>query len=153
MKSVIIILSLVVVGALSMPYALQYIEEPSRYYQNHTDELYSGNWVPRIFPDDITNIHEQHDIDTNEVWLKFEKGSKSISTINFVKLSSQEKLKLSISMPFFASWWFEGIIEQQPANDGALNAAIFKGKCSDKKSSYLAFSRSSSTVYWWCQYE
>ncbi len=109
--------------------------------------------MPRIFPEDITNIHEQHDIDTNEVWLKLDKGSKPIPTNKLVKLSSNEKSKVSISMPFLASWWFEGIVEQQPANDGALNADVFKGHCGNNMASYLAISKVSNEVYWWCQHE
>jgi len=51
---------------------VKYTEEPSRYYFKHSNELYYGDWVPKIFPENISNIYEQHNFDTNEVWLRFD---------------------------------------------------------------------------------
>ena len=153
MKIITIIFSLLIIVVLSTRFACQYIEEPYRFYETHTDELYMGNWVPKIFPKDITNVHEQHDIDTNEVWVRFDKGAEPVSTHIMKKLSNAEIYNLKLSKPFLASWWFDGLVEQRPANDAALYADVFRGSCGENMESFLAISRTNTNVYWWCQYQ
>lgn len=151
MKLIKIIIILLLALVLLLPFACQYIEEPYSFYQSHTDKLYFGNWVPKIFPRDIVHIHEQHDIDTNEVWVRFETAINLVSTNQMKELSNIEKRELKMKRPYFASWWFEGLIEQQPENVNALNAKVYRGVCGENMSSFLAISRTSKQVYWWCQ--
>jgi hypothetical protein len=53
------------------------------------------------------------------------------------------------------SWWFQGLIEQQPANDEALNAEILEvGPPMNDPSRrqgrlFLAFDRASARAYLW----
>ena len=151
-KFILILLSILSIAVVKGLVSFLYMEQPGRYYEIHTDELYAGGWVPRQFPKDITNIYEQHDIDTNHVWLRFDRGQQAVSTEGMKKLSIKEKEKLQLQTPLFSSWWFDGLIEQQPANDAALYADVFIGSCG-RGSSFLALSLNRQTVYWWCQSE
>jgi hypothetical protein len=153
MKYALIILGFILIaGIVCIPPGCQYFEEPQRYYKSHSDELYAGGWVPKIFPNDISEIHEQHDIDTNEVWLLFNRGNKNIDPekINMSRLTWDQTQSIQFRKPFLSSWWFEGPVQQQPANDNALNAEYFKGSCGDGMTSYLALDRTSQKSYWWC---
>ncbi len=152
MKYFVLIIGVLAIFLLAV--MCQKHEQPYRFFNVHSEELYRGNWVPKIFPDDISEIHEQHDIDTNEVWLSFNRGKKSINpfVLEMKSLSSNQIEKLEMSKPFMASWWFEGPIQKQPANDNALNAVFFKGVCGKEMTSYLALDNTSKKSYWWCQY-
>ncbi len=50
-------------------------ETPYIYYPSLSDAQKRGaikrGWIPSILPPSSTEIHEQHDIDTNETWIKF----------------------------------------------------------------------------------
>jgi hypothetical protein len=65
-------------------------------------------------------------------------------------LSHDEILKVRVRNPSSGDWWFEGLIQQYPANDNALNAEIYALKCYEDKSGYIAFDRTSEKVYYWC---
>ena len=93
-KGIITTLFAVIVLVWAIPYACQYTETTQRHYKEHTRELYTGNWVPNIFPDDITEIYETHKIDQEQVWLRFNSGKKLINTNNLVQLGIVEKEKL-----------------------------------------------------------
>lgn len=147
-----LLLTIIIVIVL-IPLTCHYLEQPSRYLDAYSPGLHQGNWVPNIFPNDITQIHEQHDIDTNEVWLRFTTTKSKIGLSQFKMLATQDLQTINISKPTFATWWFEGIIEQQPANDSALYAVIYKGNCGKNMVSYLAISKKNNINYWWCQYE
>lgn len=153
MKELLGIIIIVILLVVGIPFSFQYMEEPHSYFSAYTTDLHNGLWVPNIFPKDIKEIHEQHDIDTNEVWLRFEVGSKQIDLSNYSILSDLEKSNIIIRKPFMASWWFEGIIEQQPANDNALYSNLYKGNCGESMASYLAIPKTGATYYWWCQSE
>ncbi len=141
-----------VLAAIIVPRKIQQYETVNQFYEVYTDELHRGGWVPNIFPTDIKKIHTQHDIDTNYVWLRFDKGETEIELQDFVKLTRDEKSELRIRKPFNVSSWFPGLIERQPANDGALIADVYKGRCGASRPSYLAVPHTGITYYWWCAY-
>ena len=50
------------------------------------------------------------------------------------------------------SWWFEGLVQQQPENDAALNANLFHGTGRPvPRSTVVAFDRFSPRVYVWTE--
>ncbi|WP_049723848.1 hypothetical protein [Gilvimarinus polysaccharolyticus] len=148
-----IAISIIIFLVLMTPLTCQILENPSRYFESYSPQIHNGNWIPNIFPNDISSIHETHNIDTNEVWLRFETNTLKVSTKNFVKLASDEIINLKIRQPFMASWWFDGIIDQQPSNDTVLYANVYKGSCGTNKVAFLAVSKTSNINYWWCQSE
>lgn len=130
------------------------------YYPTHAAAVKEGSvqrgWIPEMIPTSATEIYEQHNLDTNEVWLRFNipiyDRDKMITGLR--KLSQQEIQKMKFRYPSMVNWWFEGFIQQSPANDNALNADIYIIKSKDKnKSAYLALDRSSSKIYYWDAYE
>jgi hypothetical protein len=117
-----------------------------------TGSAKEGGWIPEIVPSSATEIHEQHNIDTNEVWLRFDipstEKNKMISGLR--KLSHQEIERIHLRYPWRAGdWWFEGVIQQEPYNDNALNAEIYM---TENEIYFLAFDCCSSRVYYWEQH-
>ena len=92
-------------------------------------DIFQYGWIPRWFPTNATNIHEQHDIDTNHVWIKFEiLDSNDTTLLQSFKLLKPEKIaSIAIKAPFLSNWWFEDLIEYSPSNDNSLHADIYQG--------------------------
>ena len=153
MKKLLGIVIVVLFLIVGLPFSCQYMEEPNRYFATYTEDLHKGLWVPDIFPKDIKEIYEQHNIDTDEVWLRFKIGSKKIDLSHYSILSEQQKNNIEFHEPFMASWWFKSVIEQQPANNSILYLNVYKGSCGENRVSYIAIPKSSKThdYYWWCQ--
>ena len=95
-----------------------------------SSDLARRGWVPEWLPAEARNVHIQHDIDTNEEWLRFEVDEEHRSALvaGLQSLSPAEIRAVTVRSPRRAPWWFEGLIQQEPANDGALNANIFRGE-------------------------
>lgn len=131
-------------------------ERPTSYYPKYEDALKDGavkrGWIPEIVPETATEIHEQHDIDTNDVWIRFTvSGSEKSRLIAGLKrLRDDEIIKQKLRYPSEASWWFEGLIQQSPADDNALNAEVYSAKCDEGRIGGLALDRTSHRVYYWC---
>jgi hypothetical protein len=113
-----------------------------------------SGWVPEMVPKTAIDLREQHDIDSNDVWLRFTLPSADKGQIfnNLKKLSDADIMKIKIRYPRKSDWWFEGLIQQSPANDNALNSDIYTFKCHNEKNGYIAFERNSLKVYYWCTY-
>ena len=125
------------------------------YYPKYEDAVKDGaierGWIPVIVPATATEIHEQHDLDTNNVWIRFSMQNLDRDRIlsGLTRLSHEEILRIKSSKPYNVDWWFEGLIQQHPANDNALNAEIYAVKCGGRKKGYIAFDRTSQKVYYW----
>jgi len=127
---IIFILSSLFIGTI---FYFKYTEQPYTHWNSTENmnllETYQYGWIPTWFQMNSMNIHEQHDIDTNNIWIKFEitdhNNTKFIQYFN--QLNQKEIKNLNIRPPFFSSWWFEGLIEQQPSNDNALHAEVYRG--------------------------
>jgi hypothetical protein len=131
-------------------------ERFTEYYPKYEDAVQDGavkrGWIPEIVPTTATEIHEQHDLDSNDVWIRFTvpRLDRDRLTSGLKKLSDDEILKLKVRHPARADWWFEGLIQQSPANDNALNAEIYTLKCHDDRAGYVAFDRTGPRIYYWC---
>lgn len=133
-------------------------ERLSEYYSTYEvaekrGAIQSG-WIPASVPRTATAIYEQHDLDSNEVWLRFnlpaDERDKLVAGLR--NLTNDEILKIKLRYPNKVNWWFEGLSQQSPANDNALNADIYKIKEEKGKTAYLAIERNSSKVYYWNAY-
>ena len=91
-------------------------------------------WIPNWLPARAREVQIEFDLDTNERWLSFKiEPSASLSVVeNLERLSEEAIRELRIRKPH-ANWWFEGLIQQQPSNDGALNAEVFAGAIQGEK--------------------
>jgi len=94
-----------------------------------SSELGHNGWVPQWLPSAARNVRLQYDIDTNERWLRFEvdESQRPALVAGLQSVPWAEAGTVRIRRPRRASWWFEGLIQEQPANDGALNADVFRG--------------------------
>ena len=136
-KRILLTISPIVFAIITLPFTCRYMEEPHRHFDLYTKELHDGLWVPDIFPHDITDIHEQHNIDTNDIWLRFSLNSQTIDMSNF---SSVQKSEITIKNPFYANWWFDQLPNHYKFYKGSYPIGT----------SVLARSTESNIVYWWC---
>jgi hypothetical protein len=129
-------------------------ERATKYYPKYEDASIDGavkrGWIPEIVPKTATEIYEQHDLDTNEVWIRFNVQGKENGgvTAGLKKLTDDEISKIKLMYPAKVNWWFEVLIQQSPSNDNALNAEVFRVKCNGD--GYLAIDRVSEKAYYWC---
>lgn len=138
---------------IALPGIVQYLEEPYSYFPIYNKGVHTGGWVPDIFPSDITEIHEQHNIDTNEVWLRFKVGLSPIGLESYTPVASNEGKNESFSAPFLATWWPDALVNHFQAEKGKPEFVIYRGTCGQDKTAYFALQESSATAFWWCQYE
>lgn len=147
----------IAIGALCLvivlPGIVQYLEEPYSYFPIYKEELHSGGWVPDLFPSDITEIHEQHDIDTNEVWLRFKVGHAPIDLEGYKPFDTNDGKKQSFSSPFLATWWPDDLVNDLQAEKRKPEFVVYKGVCGQAGTAYFALQGIDATAFWWCQYE
>ena len=130
----------------------RFTEYYPKYEDAEKDGAFKRGWIPEIVPKTAIEIHEQHDLDTNEVWIRFTFPSsrRDQLTSGLKRLANDEIVKVRVRQPSNVDWWFEGLIQQAPANDNALNADIYTVKCHENRAAYLALDRTSQQVYYWC---
>ncbi len=120
-----------------------FIEQPSRYFEFYDVSLHEGMWIPKIFPHDITEIHEQHVIDTNEVWMRFRLGETPLQPSEYgYELIQREEVeapyRLPTSAPWKHRWWPETFSESFRFYRGSHLGAV----------AFLALGEE-GIVYWW----
>lgn len=110
-------------------------------------------WRPKIISGAANEIHEQYNLDTHEVWIRFElpENEKIAIIQNLRKLSDKEILKTPFKYPSNTTWWFEELIQKSPDNNNALNADVYLFPCEGIEGrGYIAFDCCSAEVYYWC---
>lgn len=133
-------------------------ERFTEYYPTYDTAAKKGaiqrGWIPETVPKTAIEIYEQHDLDNNEIWLRFSVPAveKDKITTGLKKLTHDEILKIKLRNPSKVNWWFEGLIQQSPANDNALNAEIYVVIRESGKTAYVAVDRVSSQIYYWNAY-
>ena len=115
-------------------------------------EVAKRGWIPvEYLPSEATSVKLQYDLDTNIVWLRFDlkKQYSDKYITNFSEMKSERIRTLKIKNPRFCSWWFDGLIEQQPSNDGAMYANMFKKFVERNKAErmYLFIDKNSDAHY------
>jgi hypothetical protein len=131
-------------------------EQRSAQYASAPDAISSkdakGGWVPIWLPIESQQIQIEYNIDTNEIWLRFKLPPEGRIHLekHMKKLSDEEIQKVPFQRRRGVTWWPEGLIQQQPANDGALNAVVYIGIDNVvPTNAYIAFERNSNYVYSW----
>jgi hypothetical protein len=125
-------------------------------YATHADAVADDailrGWIPPFVPESAREIREIHDLDTNDVCLRFELPVEEHAPFvaPFRKLDPQEIESLP-SCGVTPAWWFEGLIQQQPYNDSALYADVYEAAVPrwDDDGALIAVSRTGSTLYIW----
>jgi hypothetical protein len=131
-------------------------EQRATQYSSAPDAINSkeakGGWVPQWLPIESQQIQIEYNIDTNEIWLRFilPIAGRIHLEEHLKKLSGEEIQKIQFQRRRGVTWWPEGLIQQQPANDGALNAVVYIGIDNVvPTNTYIAFDRTSDYVYAW----
>ena len=130
-------------------------EQLHRFYHRHSQAVAAGEvlrgWLPAWVPPQARDIHIQSELDNNHWWIRFaldgEDARKFRSVLGSIPDSEVEQVVLR-SSPAYGDWWFEGLVQLQPANDDALSADIFRGEVRGRQC-FVAFDRVSPTVYVW----
>jgi len=136
--------------------SLSACEQVSSEYATRADAEAAGaieaGWVPGFVPTAARSIREIHDIDTNEVCLRFELPPEAQHALvaSMRQLAPAEVEVLATTCRLRPRWWFEGLIQHQPANDAALNAHIYEASAQAWNTPALvAVDRAGPTVYVW----
>ena len=120
-----------------------------------SSDVSNRGWVPEWLPRAAYQIQLQYDIDSNNRWLRFklpQGENERIIREFFNKLTWEQVKQIPAPRPRRADWWFEGLIQQQPANDGALNADIYVGNGTRiPRNAYLAVSKTDDSIYLWIE--
>jgi hypothetical protein len=131
-------------------------EEPYAYYAKFSEALADGaiqrGWLPEWVPPSASEIHLQVNLDTNRQCLRFNLPSADLPSLRgeFAPMSQAEIEDLNAECDFDPGWWFEGLIQQQPANDAALYADLYRASVSRAGLQLvIAIDRTGSAVYVW----
>ena len=75
-----------IVGLVVLMAGCGVLEEPQEYYPSRDSLVADGaierGWVPAWFPPSASRINEIHDLDTAEVWIRFELTSTDLESID-----------------------------------------------------------------------
>lgn len=109
-------------------------------------------WIPSQLPNSARSLWEQHDLDTNQVFLHFElpetDRARLVDGLRLRELNQDEIRSLGVPRPWNRTSWFEALVQQAPANDTALNARIYVTQRTDYPA-FVAMDRASEVVYVW----
>jgi hypothetical protein len=113
-----------------------------------SSEVARRGWIPPWLPSSARAIQLEYDLDTNERWLRFSLpvGKRSSLVAGMRRLTEAQIAQLNIRRPR-SSWWFQGLIQQQPANDGALYAEVFELSGRQQDHAFVLLERESDTVF------
>lgn len=116
------------------------------------DGAIARGWIPPGLPASAHSLWEQHDLDTNRGFLRFELPERDrtelADALRLRELSHDEIGRLRVPLPWNRERWFEGLTQQAPANDAALNAFIYRSQRADYPA-FVAIERRSEVVYVW----
>jgi hypothetical protein len=126
-----------------------------RHYPTHADAVAAGEqhrgWLPEWIPGTASDLHLESDLDSNEWWLRFSLPGPAHDSLKR-QFEPADAASVRVSRPWRGQWWFEGLVQKDPANDAALNAELFRRCCDPlQRTVVLAFDRNTPTVYVWTQ--
>lgn len=131
-------------------------EQPYRRYADATQAIAAGErdrgWLPAWMPVSARDVHLQGDLDSNAWWLRAQLFTPAADSLRAL-LSPADADSVRVRGPFRGGrWWFEGLIQHEPANDGALTAHLFRGTGAPvPRTTFVAFDRTSDVVFVWGQ--
>jgi hypothetical protein len=126
-----------------------------RHYPTYAAAIAAGEqdrgWLPEWVPSTASDLHLQSDLDSNDWWLRFHLPVSARDSLQG-ELEAADAATIRMSRPWRAAWWFNGLVQKEPANDAALNAKLFR-RCCDRlhRVMILAFDRNTPMVYVWTE--
>ncbi len=131
-------------GLVILLAACSLIEQPFRQIPRYDPDLHAGGWIPDIFPHDIVKIREQHDLDTNRIWLSFQLTDASYNPVaaNYIELSPNERSSIKLTSParpiWREEWW--------PKRIGPKSRVY---RMNDRSETTYIMVTEKNEVYWW----
>lgn len=97
-------------------------EQPYSHYETAAAAAAAGEgergWLPAWLPASATDLHMQHDLDSNAWWLRANLSPPAADSLQAV-LVPVDARSVRVRHPRGAGlWWFESLIQQHPENDG-----------------------------------
>jgi hypothetical protein len=97
MKTLLISIGIILVAGILLFRWFSTQEEPEKYYLSRqeivTDDAIGRGWVPSWLPTSAHSINETHNIDTNEVWMKFKFNTNEIIGIEACSIDNTTDFK------------------------------------------------------------
>jgi hypothetical protein len=129
-------------------------EQPYRHYATAAEAVAAGERdggrLPAWLPPTAEDVYLQADPENNRWWLRAKLSRTAADSLRAV-LSPIAAESVAVVHPRGgSSWWFQGLIEQQPANDGALYSEPFRGTGAPvPRATIIVFDRGSPGIYAW----
>ncbi len=144
MRSFLIFLALAFLLIVAGFYGCDLLENPQSEYSVVTEEIYQRGWIPRLLPANARQIREQHNMDTNEVWVRYKTITPDFDPTGFgFRLVEHGSWPSEIRRPRHANWWFSSLSQFAPGD-----AKLFVGACHKSTGHMLVVA---SEVYLWCE--
>ena len=144
----------IVLPAVLFFVACNWSEQPYRFYSTYGEAVEAGEvergWLPEWVPQAAQKIHLQADLDTNQTWLRFELPAPAKAALEpqLTPLTPTEIQQLEWRKPARGrAWWPRNLIQQQQADDTALNAALYAIDGIRASRYVVAIDRSGSEIF------
>ncbi|MCI4625369.1 MAG: hypothetical protein L3V56_05340 [Candidatus Magnetoovum sp. WYHC-5] len=127
------------------------------FYQTYSEAIEKGavkrGWIPAFFPPDATKIFERHNIDSNEITIKFNYSPSSLSSI----YNACKKIKKSqVRYPRrSAKWWpntlkpYSGFLQSSYEFFSCNVEFEYEGLLYQKQMAFLALDNNNLTAWFW----
>jgi hypothetical protein len=150
MRALLLSVATALGAATAALYGCDRLENPQREYATVSEEVFRGGWVPKLLPPTATTIRVQHNLDTNEVWIRFKTGTPDFdpAKLGFRRIAS-ESWPVEVRLPRYASWWFGSLHEFRSAT-----VNLYSGTCGSEaqgaqvRSGHILLA--AGEVYLWC---
>jgi hypothetical protein len=103
-------------------------------------------------PDRAQNVTLHCDLDTNQAWLSFELDATDRAPLMSHLDALDQRATHGVRAPSFGgvTWWFDGLIQQQPDKSDALNSDLYRGRDEVMtRDRVVAFERGTRRVFSW----
>ena len=145
------LVTIFVVSSLSLVsvFALTQIETTNIFYDSYKEMKRNGalqsGWIPVWLPGSAKNIHESHDIDTNESWLTFTFSD----TEKFYLLACNPIKKEETELPRKKTFTLLPSFVRDMHTDLANSTDLLFFRCEQNSPGYLAVNGHDNIAYFW----
>lgn len=127
-------------------------EQPYRHYATAAEATRAGErergWLPAWLPASAVDVHLQGDLDSNPWWVRAKLSRPAADSVRAILTPIAAESVRVLHPQGAGDWSFEGLIQQEPANDAALYAELFRGKGAPvPRTTIVAFDRTSPDLY------
>jgi len=152
-------------GVLLLPVILTmgscgWLETRESFYTNYSQAVSDGaimkGWLPMFIPHSATDIAERHDIDTNEIWVRFHFSKDDLSSLlgPCEEIQSTDVAFPRSNVTQAISWWPSNL--RGPLNNSDHNYKFYRcfqetksPQGAVKKPAFLAVDSDSALAWYW----